>query len=124
MLLCDFPQLLKASQLEKRSPVTPKQNGVFLKKTTNTLKSVPKNNAVSARPDSKKNQKHKFAPDNVPKEAGVNLKEPSASDALRPAASKQRKDTGKSNSGPAAKRANYVDEKRKPTEYVHCNNFS
>lgn len=102
--------------------MTPKQNGVFLKKTTNTLKSVPKNDAVSTRPDSKKKQKHKLAPNNVPKEAGVNLNAPL--DTLQPAASKQRKDKGKSNSAPAAKRAKYVDEKRKPTEYVHCYNFS
>ncbi|XP_017273774.1 RNA exonuclease 4 [Kryptolebias marmoratus] len=110
-------EILKASQLEKKSPVTPKQNGVFLKKAKeNALKGVSKGNATSTQTDSVKKQKHKCAPKNVPKETAVNLNDPSSSDTQEPAAPKRKKDKGKSNSEPAAKRTKYVAEERKPTE--------
>ncbi|XP_013863725.1 RNA exonuclease 4 [Austrofundulus limnaeus] len=110
-------EILKASQPEKKSPATQKQNGVFPKKAKeNASKGVYKNNAASNQMDAEKKQKPKSAPNSVPKETGLNLKDPSVSDARPPAAPKRKKDKGKSNSEPEAKKTKYVEEKRKPTE--------
>ncbi|KAM4524293.1 RNA exonuclease 4 [Odontesthes bonariensis] len=115
-------EVLKASQPEKKQPVTRKhQNGISPKKAKEHLsKNISENNAAPNQADTEKNVKNKSAPNSVvPKKAGVNLKVQAASDTRQPAAPKRKKDNGKSNSDQAAKKKKKkksVVEERKPTE--------
>ena len=123
--LSNCPQLLKASQPEKKQPVTPKhQNGVLKKTKKNLSKNISENNAAPSQTDTEKKVKHRSAPNSVvPKEAGVNSKAPAASDTQQRAAPKRKKDSGKSNGEQAAKKKKSVVEERKPTEYVYSAYF-
>ncbi|KAL7371533.1 hypothetical protein ABVT39_000431 [Epinephelus coioides] len=105
-------EMLKASQPEKKQPMTPKpQNGALQKKEAK--KNISKNKAE----DTGKKVNHKTVPTSaVPKDSQVDSKGPSVSDAKQFAAPKRKKDSGKSNSEQAAKKKKPVVEETKPTE--------
>uniref|UniRef100_A0A4W6G4I3 RNA exonuclease 4 n=1 Tax=Lates calcarifer TaxID=8187 RepID=A0A4W6G4I3_LATCA len=112
-------EILKASQPEKKEPVTPKyQNGALQKKEAkeNSSKNISKSNTGPKQKDTGKQVKHKTVSNNVPKDAQVNLKVPAVSQTSHPTAPKRKKDSGKSNSKQAAKKTKSDVEERKPTE--------
>ncbi|XP_059180538.1 RNA exonuclease 4 [Centropristis striata] len=108
-------EILKASQPEKKPPVTPKsQNGALQKKEAkeNTSKNISKNTPK----DSGKKAKHKTAPNSIPEDSKVNSAGPAVSETKQSAAPKRKKDSVKSNSEQAAKKKKLVVEEKKPTE--------
>ncbi|GLD57441.1 RNA exonuclease 4-like protein [Lates japonicus] len=110
-------EILKASQPEKKEPVTPKyQNGTLQKKEAkeNSSKNISKSNTRPKQKDTGKKVKHKT--NNVPKDGQVNLKVLAVSQTSHPTAPKRKKDSGKSNSEQAAKKKKPDVEERKPTE--------
>ncbi|XP_060885024.1 RNA exonuclease 4 [Labrus mixtus] len=112
-------EILKASQPEETQPVTPKQNGALQNKQAkhNFSKSVSKNNVPPRQTDAQKTVKHKSVPNNaVSKDTEVTSKVPAISETGQSAAPKRKKDSGKSNSEPAAKKKKSVVEETKPTE--------
>ncbi|XP_078135777.1 RNA exonuclease 4 [Sander vitreus] len=116
-------EVLKASQPEKKQPVTPKPpNGALQKQEAKekSSKNISKNNVSPRRtmslPDNK--VKHKIVPPEsvAPKDSTVNSKVPALSETKPSAAPKRKKDSGKSNGEQAAKKKKPVVEERKPTE--------
>ncbi|KAM9336462.1 RNA exonuclease 4 [Symphorus nematophorus] len=110
-------ELLKASQPEKKQPVTPKhQNGALQKKEAkeNSSKYISKNRQT----DTGKKVKHKAVPNSVvPKDSQVNVNIPGVSKTGQSAAPKRKKDSGELNSDQAAKKKkSFVVEETKPTE--------
>ncbi|KAM6964057.1 RNA exonuclease 4 [Tautogolabrus adspersus] len=113
-------EILKASQPEKKQPVTPKQNGALQNKQAkhHFSKSVSKNNLPPRQTDTQNKVKHKSVPSNaVSKDSEVTSEVPTVSETGQSAAPKRKKDSGKSNSEPAAKKKKKsVVEETKPTE--------
>nr|XP_020495658.1 RNA exonuclease 4 [Labrus bergylta] len=113
-------EILKASEPEKKQPVTPKQNGALQNNKQakhNFSKSASKNNVPPRQTDTQKTVTHKSVPNNaVSKDTAVTSKVPAISETGRSAAPKRKKDSGKSNSAPAAKKKKSVVEETKPTE--------
>uniref|UniRef100_UPI0037E8756A RNA exonuclease 4 n=1 Tax=Semicossyphus pulcher TaxID=241346 RepID=UPI0037E8756A len=113
-------EILKASQPEKKQPVTPKQNGALQKKETKdkSSKDVSKNDVHLKQTETGKKVKHKTVPNSVvAKDSQVNSKAPAVSGTGQPAAPKRKKEDGKSNSEQAAKKKkSSVVEETKPTE--------
>ncbi|CAG5907505.1 unnamed protein product [Menidia menidia] len=103
-------EVLKATQPEKKHPVTPKHpNGGFTKKASENY-SKNKSQQVSApnQTDTEKKVKHK---------TGVNLKAPAASDTQQPVGPKRKKEGQESNHEHAAKKKKSpVVEEKKLTE--------
>lgn len=119
--MLNFPQMLKASQPEKKQqPVTPKpQNGTLQKKEAKekSSKNIPKDNVSPRQTDTGKKAKHKSVPNSaLPKDAQVKSKGPAVSETKQSAAPKRKKDSGKSNGEQAAKKKKPVVEETKPTE--------
>lgn len=112
-------EMLKASQPEKKPPVTPKhQNGALSKKgfKENSTKNIPKNNVPPRQTDHEK-KVHKVVPNStVPKGSQVSLKAPGVSEARQSAAPKRKQAEGKSHSEKAAKKKKAAVEVKKPTE--------
>lgn len=115
-----FQEMLKASEPEKKQPVTPKhQHGAPQKKGAkeNSSKNISRPSVGPRETDAGKKVKHKTAPDSVvPRDSQVNLKAPGVSQTKQPAALKRKKDSGKSNAKQAAKKKKSVPEETKPTE--------
>ncbi|XP_071319688.1 RNA exonuclease 4 [Trachinotus anak] len=113
-------EMLKASEPEKKQPVTPEyQNGAQQKKEVkeNSSKNISKNNTGPGQRDSGEKVKHKTVSDSVvPKDARVNLKVPGVSQTKQSTALKRKRNGGKSNSEQAAKKEKSVVEEVKPTE--------
>lgn len=115
-----FQEMLKASEPEKKQPVTPKhQHGAPQKNGAkeNSSKSISRPSVGPRETDAGKKVKHKAAPDGVvPRDSQVNLKAPGVSQTKQPAAPKRKKDSGKSNAKQSAKKKKSVPEETKPTE--------
>ncbi|KAK1881019.1 RNA exonuclease 4 [Dissostichus eleginoides] len=97
-------EMLKASQPEKKQPVTPKPpNGALLKKETKekTTKNISKNNPGQKDTGKKEKQKAVVV---APKDSKVNSKGPAVSEVKQSAAPKRKKDSGKINSEQPAKK--------------------
>lgn len=111
--------MLKASQPEKKQPVPPKhQNGILQRKGVkeNSSKDFSKNTVSVRQTDNGKKEKNKTVPSSAePKDSQMHLKTPGVSEAKQSAASKRKKNAGKSNSEPPAKKKPVVEDK-KPTE--------
>lgn len=112
--------MLKASQPEKKQPVTPKHpNGALHKKEArkNYSKNISKNGAGPRQTDAGKEVKHKTVPNNVvPKDSRVTSKVPAVLETGQSTAPKRKGNSGKSNGEQAAKKIKSVVEKTKPTE--------
>ncbi|XP_044035021.1 RNA exonuclease 4 [Siniperca chuatsi] len=113
-------EMIKASEPEKKPPVTPKhQNGALRKKEVkeNSSKNITKNNVYPGRTDTGKKVIHKTVPNSVvPKDSQVKLMVPAVAETRPSAALKRKKDSGKSNSEQAVKKKKSVVEEKKPTE--------
>lgn len=111
-------QMLKASQPEKKQPVTPKHlNGPLHKRETNKdhSKNISTNNSGPKQIDTGKKVKHKTVSNTVvPKDSGVKV--PPVSETRTSSAPKRKGDSGNSNSEQAAKKKKSVIEETKPTE--------
>lgn len=119
--MLNLPQILKASEPEKKKPVTPKhQNGDVAKKATEkSSKKNSKDNAGPSHTDTEKKVKHNTAPNSgLPKETLKNAKVSAAPESRQSAAPKRKGSSAKSNSSQAAKKQKSVVEETKPTEYV------
>ncbi|KAK5850758.1 hypothetical protein PBY51_001608 [Eleginops maclovinus] len=106
-------EMLKASQPEKKQPVTPKPpNGALLKNEKNekTTTHIPKNKP--GQKDTWKKEKQKT----VVVAPKVNSKGPAVSEVKQSAAPKRKKDCGKLNGEQPAKQKKPVVEETKPTE--------
>ncbi|KAJ4940474.1 hypothetical protein JOQ06_026775 [Pogonophryne albipinna] len=111
-------EMLKASQPEKKQPVTPKPpNGALLKKETKekTTKNISKNNPGQKDTGKKEKQKAVVV---APKDSKVNSKGPAVSEVKQSAAPKRKKDSGKMNGEQPAKKKKMekMVEDTKPTE--------
>ncbi|KAF3853512.1 hypothetical protein F7725_014200 [Dissostichus mawsoni] len=111
-------EMLKASQPEKKQPVTPKPpNGALLKKETKekTTKNISKNNPGQKNTGKKEKQKAVVV---APKDSKVNSKGPAVSEVKQSAAPKRKKDSGKMNSEQPAKKKKMekMVEETKPTK--------
>ncbi|KAM6898057.1 RNA exonuclease 4 [Lycodopsis pacificus] len=114
-------EMLKASQPEKKQPVTPQPQNAALPnqgaKKKNSTKNISKNNVCPKETDAGTKVKHKPVPKRVaPEDSRVNSKVPAVKETKQSAALKRKKDTGKSNSEQAAKKQKHVVEEKKPTE--------
>lgn len=110
--------MLKASQPERKQPVPPKQNGILQRKGVkeNSSEDFFKNTVSARQTDTGKKEKNKTVVSSAaPKDSQMHLKTPVVSEAKQSAAPKRKKDAGKSNSEPAAKKKPVVEDK-KPTE--------
>lgn len=113
-----LPQMLKASQPEKKQPVAPKHlNGHLHKKeaSKDDSKNISTNSAGPKQTDAGKKVKHKTVSNNVlPKDSGLKVQ---AVLETRPSDAPKRKgDSGNSNSEQAAKKKKFVVKETKPTE--------
>lgn len=111
-------EMLKASQPEKKQPVTPKSpNGALQNQKKKSTKNISKNNVCPKQTGSATKVKQKPVPNNVAsKDSKVNSKVPAASETKQSAAPKRKRDNGKLNSEQAAKKKKPVVEEKKPTE--------
>ena len=107
--------MLKASQPEKKQPVTPKPpNGALLKKEK-TTKNISKNNPGQKDTGKKEKQKAVVV---ASKDSKVNSKGPAVSEVKQSAAPKRKKDSGKMNGEQPAKKKKMekMAEETKPTK--------
>ncbi|XP_054455022.1 RNA exonuclease 4 [Anoplopoma fimbria] len=111
-------EIIKASQPEKKQPVTPKpQNGVLPNQgaKAKSTKSIPKNNVCPKQKDAETKVKHKLVPKSVAPKDRVKSKVPAVTETKQSAAPKRKIASGQLNGEQAAKKKKPVVEEKKPT---------
>nr|XP_040032173.1 RNA exonuclease 4 [Gasterosteus aculeatus aculeatus] len=114
-------EMLKASQPEKKPPVTPRPpNGAVREQGAagNSTKQVSTSNVRPKQTDAGAKAKHKPAhrSRSSPKDSGAGSAVPAATEPKRPAAPKRNKDGGKLRSEPAGKKPKPEAQQKKATE--------